>query len=264
MKNIFPLLLLTITLFACKQSKLEKILIPRALQNGESFDEFPKSNVQIFTISKVDSSENELTDNYQILFRDTVLKINKDPKPLAIKFLKPKFLNSQKTAVVAQVADKSGLVSPFYIFSFKNGKLEAIELNKSSNGKKDIKVTKGLEELSRSSMIIDNDYLITTINGKVYPIKRQNEAERIQGKIFMVSRDASTLIFLTDNSFYQYNYLTGESFNLPIKPNLVKDETNLYALVQRNYSWFKNDKGSLFLKDNPDDDRIVDIKEFKN
>ena len=65
MKNIFPLLLLTITLFACKQSKLEKILIPRALQNGESFDEFPKSNVQIFTISKVDSSENELTDNYQ-------------------------------------------------------------------------------------------------------------------------------------------------------------------------------------------------------
>ncbi|TDG36731.1 hypothetical protein EZJ43_05450 [Pedobacter changchengzhani] len=263
MKNINLVLLLTIFLCACKESKMEHILIPRALQTGESFNEFPKSKVEIFNFAVVKPNANELLSEYQITFKDTVLIVDKQPKPQVTKFLNPTYLNSQKTAIVAQVADGTGLVSPFYIFCYKNNKLEAVALNKTSNGKNDAKVTKGLEKLSRASILIDNDYLLTTVNGKVFPIKRQEPNERIQGKIFMVSRDASTLIFLTANSLYQVNYLSNESFNLPLDSKMLNDESQLYNKVQQNYSWFKNANGTLFLKGNLDDNRIVDIKEFK-
>jgi len=261
MKTTLLALFLSITLLACKPGSQEKTLVPRALTADESFNEFPKSKDEILTIVKTDSGKVDLS---AIQFKDTTISIKKDPKPLANKFSEARYLNSQKTAVLVQVADGSGLVSPFYIILLKNGKLDVIDLDKSSNGKNDRNVTKGLEEISRTSFIINNDFLITSVNGNVYPIKRQVPEERIQGKFFMYSSDRKTLVFLTATSLYQVNYQTGETLNLPVDASLLNQPETLVGNIQQGYSWVENERGTSFLLKNPDEDRVVDIKEFKH
>lgn len=261
MKTTLLALFLSITLLACKPGSNEKTYTPRALMADESFNEFPKSKDEILTIVKTDSGKVDLS---AIQFKDTTVSIKKDPKPLANKFTDARYLNSQKTAVLVQVADGSGLVSPFYIILLKSGKLEVIDLDRPSNGKNDRTVTKGIEEMSRTSFIVNNDFLITSVNGKVYPIKRQVPDERIQGKFFMYSGDRTTLVFLTANSLYQVNYQTGETLVLPVDANLLNQPETLIGNIQQGYSWVKNNRGTSFLIKNPDEDRVVDIKEFKH
>jgi len=260
MKTRLLIFILSIALLSCKQEKLEKTYIPRALNNGESFNEFPKDKNDALKILKIDSGS-KAGDLFVLQFRDTAILIKDDPKPLANKFYKPRFMNSQKTAALVQMADSSGLVSPFFIVSVKNGKPEVIKLNRSSTGANDSKVTAGLQELSLSTVLVNNDYIVTLINGKIYPVKRQNDAERIQGTFLYSSGDRKTLVFATANSLYQTNYITGEAVNLPV-PASILDPATVAKNVQQNYHFKQNAKGSLFLEKN-DDDKIVDISEFK-
>jgi len=261
MKNIFLVFFISITFLACEKSIPEKTLMPRPFKRGEQFNDYPKSNNNIFNLKKIEVGERDQDDKFQVNFNDTLITVANYSNQLITSFLTPRFLNSQKTAIMVQAVDRAGLASSFYVLSTKNGKLEAIELVRPSRLKRK---TTGMEEFSRSSFIINNDFVITTINGKVYPIKRQDQNDPIDGKIFMVSKDGSTLIFLTADSFYQYNYVTDESFNLPVNPNMLKDKAKIYKNVQKDFSWFKNANGALFLKQNVNDDRIVDIKEFKH
>jgi hypothetical protein len=96
------------------------------------------------------------------------------------------FINTQKTAVLVQVANETGKMAPFYIIYLKDGQTEVISLNKPSKGAEDKKYTNGLEELTRSNILVNNDFFITTINSRVYPVKRQNPDERIQGKFLCI------------------------------------------------------------------------------
>ncbi|GGI29326.1 hypothetical protein [Pedobacter mendelii] len=260
MKTTLAALFLSIALFSCKQEKLEKTYTPRDLRFGESFNETTKSKEDVLKISKIDSGKKD-GDIFELKFKDTLITILDRPKPMATKFLSPRFLNTQKTAAIAQVADGSGLVSPFYIVALNNGKPEVIKLSRPSNGANDSKITVGLQEVSLSTILINNDYVVTVINGRVFPVKRQNDGERIQGRFLLNSADKSTLVFAMANSLYQVNYLTGETFNLPVSAQTLDPKTILNN-IQQNYSWQKNKKGTLFLKEN-DNNRIIDISEFK-
>ena len=84
----------------------------------------------------------------------------------------------------------------------------------------------------------------------------------IQGNFILYSADKTTLIFAVENGLYQVNYLTGETLNLPV-PASVLNSATMVREIQQNYGWEKNNRGTSFLKENPDDDRIVDISEFK-
>ncbi|UKT64475.1 hypothetical protein [Pedobacter mucosus] len=263
MRNIFLVFMLSIALMACKQGDLESTYIPRSLVEGEDFNAFSKTKDEVLTIVDSDSSNREKGNLVTVKFRDTTVFIKNKQSLLSTAFSQAKFLNSQKTAVLVQ-AEKKLSQAPFYIIALNNGKVEIIDLAISSKGKDDYKFANGIEALSLSSFVLNNDYLIKTVNGKVYPIKRQNPEERIHGKFFMFSNDKSTLVFVTANSLYQVNYFTGETFNLPISPKMFNQKEVIYSQIQQNFSWKKNAKGTLFLKHNPDEDRIVDIKEFKH
>ena len=260
MKTTLLALFLSVTLLACKEQKNEKVIHPRDLKLGESFNEFPKVKGEGLAFVKIDSGR-KLGDTYAIKFKDTLIAVQDDPKPLADKFFLMRFLNTQKTAVLAQVADSSNLVSPFYIISLKDGETDAIKLERASNGKDDKKVTIGLQEISLSTVLVNNDFVVTLINGMVYPLKRQNDAERIQGRFLLNSGDRSTLVFATSNSLYQVNYKTGETFNLPVTQGKLNAATFTKDIMQ-NYSWEKSAKGSMFLKEY-DSNKIVDLSDFK-
>jgi len=260
MKITLFALFLSVAFFSCKQEKSEKTYTPRALTADDSFNETTKSKDDALKSLKIDSGIKE-GDVFVLTFKDTAILIKDAPKPLANRFYQPRFMNTQKTAALVQVADSSGLVSPFYIVALRNGMPEVVKLDRPSNGANDRKITVGLQEISLSTLLINNDYVITTINGRVYPVKRQSESERIQGRFIVNSADKSTLVFATENSLYQVNYKTGETFNLPVSAETLNPRT-LVNNIQQNYSWQKNTNGTLFLKEN-DDDKIVDISEFK-
>ncbi|RNL54232.1 hypothetical protein [Pedobacter jejuensis] len=261
MKTTFLALILSVILFSCKQEKLEKTYTPRALVNGESFNETTKSKEDALKLVKVDSGKKD-GDVYAITFKDTSIFIQDNPKPLVKQFKAPRFLNTQKTAAIVQVADGTGLVSPFYIVALKDGIPEVVKLDQESNGANDSKFTVGLQEISLSTFLINNDFVVTIINGRVYPVKREHDNERIQGKFLLNSADKSTLVFAMEKSLYQVNYLTGETFDLPVSAETLNPQT-IIKNIQQDFSWQKNNKGTLFLK-KYDNDRIIDISEFGN
>jgi hypothetical protein len=261
MKNLFSAILLSTVLFSCSTDVLERKLTPRDLKVNEEFNEIPNNKANVFSFVESRSNSKTGKNEYFINYKDTLVSVELGEKQLLQRFVKPEFLNSQKTAVIVQASDSAGLASPFYILAANKGKLEAILLDRPFKNKRK---NTGLEKISRANFIINNDYLVTSINGKVYPIKRQIEDEPIKGKIFMLSKDGTTLVFLTNNSFYQYNYKTGESFNLPIPASLVNNKESIFGIVQRDYTWADNKNGTPFLKERFDDNRIVDIKEFKH
>ncbi|MDN3586308.1 hypothetical protein QWY86_06490 [Pedobacter aquatilis] len=253
------LLLLSVILFSCSESKLEKTVKAKAFTGDENFNTTPNGKKDILTFSKVDSS-NVQAITYNVKYRDTVIVIQNDPKPIVSIFKQPRFLNTQKTAAIVQVADSSGLVAPYYIISSRNGQIEVTKLDRPSSGANDSKITKGLEELSLSIFLLNNDYVVTIINGRVYPVKRQNDAERIQGRFILYSEDKTTLVFATKTTLYQTNYKTGESVDLKVNEKLLAPEN--MANFNNNFTWYKNANGTSFLKES-DPDKIVDLSEFK-
>jgi hypothetical protein len=262
MKITLYALFLSVVLFGCGSSEKNYKAKPFAASND--FNVFPKSKKNVLTILKTDSGAVAAADRFAIQYKDTTIIVDDAPNAAAQKFIVASFINTQKTAVLVQVANDAGKMAPFYIISVNDGKTEVVSLNKPSKGAEDKKYTNGLEELTRSNILVNNDFFITTINSRVYPIKRQNPDERIQGKFFMYSSDKTTLAFLTANSLYQVNTATGETFNLPLPAALINEPETLVGNIQRDYTWVANANGTSFLKKNADDDRIVDIKEFKN
>jgi len=261
MKTTAIAILLSISLFACKQGKLETTYVSKAY-NNEDFNEFPKVKNETLNIVNVEPATPGGKESFTVQFKDTTIAIQDNPKPLANQFKQARFINTQKTAALVQVEDGSGLVSPFYVVALKDGKVSVTSLYKASEGKSDRKYTKGIEEMSLSNIIVNNDFAIALVNGKIYPIKRQSENERIQGDFLFNSSDKQTLVFLTGSSLYQVNYRTGETATLKL-PASVMQSGNVANEIRKGYRWATNAKGASFLKQNPDDDRIVDISEFK-
>jgi len=264
MKITLYALFLSLVLFSCKTGNPEKTYKARSITANEDFNVFPESKKSILSIVKTDSGALAYADRYAIQYRDTTITIDDAPNPATKKFLDAIFINTQKTAVLVQVANEKGRKAPFYIIYLNNGNTEVVSLNKPSKGADDKKYTNGVEAIKLTSILINNDYFINTVNSKVYPVKRQNEAERIQGRFFMYSRDKKTLVFLVKGALYEVNVSTGETFTQPLPESLTSQPETLVSNVQRDYGWVPNEKGTLFLKKNADDNRIVDIKEFKH
>lgn len=264
MKITLYALFLAVVLFGCKTESPEKTYKARSITANDDFNVFPESKKNILSIVKTDSGALAYADRFAIRYKDTTINIDDAPNPATKKFLDAIYINTQKTAVLVQVANEKGRKAPFYIIAVNNGKTEVVSLNKPSNGANDKKNTVGAEAIKLTSLLINNDYFINTVNSKVYEVKRQNEAERIQGRFFMYSRDKRTLVFLVKSTLYQVNVATGETFIQPLPEGLIKEPDTLIRTVQSDYSWVPSAKGTLFLKKNADDNRIVDIKEFKH
>lgn len=265
-------MLLTV-LIGCQNGKTEKIYLARNLVTGEDFNTYTKENDNPFTVLKAiatkkpkKSTDQEFAEVYSVKFRDTTIRIqpNKADKDMVVdKFALAQFVNTQKTCLLVQLSDNSGLIAPFYLLTLKNDQLEVVKLYRASTGKQDKKVTKGMFRVGNAGYLINNDYFITNVNAKVYTIKRERPEERIQGEFFLKSADKQTLVFLLMDSFYEVHYPSGETFTLPFPVGVPNNKSALYSWIQTNFSWQKNNKGIYFLMENKGNDRIVDIKEFK-
>ncbi len=245
MKTTIYAALLSVILFSCKNNENSKTYIPREITKNESFNIYSERKdtaikvIQLNADSKDSGKPQEL---FSVKFRDTTI-------------------NTQRTALLVQVADSSGLVAPFYLIVNRDEQPEIVSLYKPSSGKEDIKYTKGLVKVGRDGYVVNNDFFITNVNAKVYVLKRQNDAERIQGEFFMKSPDKQTLVFLEQSSFYQVNYITGQTFTQALSPDARKS-ADIFTFIQQNYMWQKEKNGTSFLKA-INGDRIVDIQEFK-
>lgn len=261
MKTTLLALLVSVTFFACN-GKLEKTLNVKEFTNNEDFNQYPKLKDKVLIIEDVAAGSPDSAGSYTVKFKDTSLYVQDQKKPLATKFREARFINSQKTAVLVQIEDGAGIYSPFYVISLNEGQVTAVSLSKPSSGKGDKDFAKGLQEITRTTLVVNNDFVVATVRGKVYPIKRKNPAELIQGNFILYSADKGTLVFALENSLYQVNYITGETLNLPV-PAGVLQSANMVNQIQQDYAWEKNARGTAFLKAKPDDNRIVDISEFK-
>lgn len=268
MKNVLFALILSVVLFSCQQSQpTSATYTPRVLTTYEKFNGDHEGTDSVFTIliSKGEASTSEVKEEFKVKFKDTVvnIQINKaDPNSATDRFSFAQFINTQKTTLLVQIADDSGLAAPCYLLALKNGKLDVVSLYRPSTGKQDTQFTTGLNKLGRAGYIINNDFFITNVNAQVYPIKRQNPEERIQGAFILNSPDKSTLVFLTPKSLYQVHYPSDEVYNEQLSKPAPQSATDINDWIKNNFRWEKNKKGIAFLKFS-DSDRIVDIKEFQ-
>jgi len=269
--SLFAVLFVAVVLVGCQEDKKEKAYVPRVLAAGEDFNSYAKNDETPFTLLKLtdeaglDPAAEEPEELFTIKFRDTTVMIQPDAADKGnVKgtFSLAQFVNTQKTSLLVQIADSSNLVAPYYLLILKNNQLEVVNLYRPSTGKNDVEVTKGMVRVGSSGYLINNDYFITNVNAKVYPIKRENPEERIQGDYFMNSPDKKTFVFMLADAFYEVHYPTNETFTLQFK-GAPSNKSALFAWVQSNFSWQKNSNGISFLKQNGNDNRIVDIKEFK-
>jgi hypothetical protein len=268
MKAKLYALLLVVCLYACKEAPKEQSYVPRPLTENEDFNHYPKSSEDVFKVILAASPEQtgkDAKESFQVKYKDTLIRIQPDEKDKT--FLKDRFsiaevVNTQKTCVLVQLEGSLKTEAPFFLITADKGKVEVVSLYRASNGEDDQEFTKGMIRVGKSGYLINNDVFVTTVNARVYQIKRQNENERIQGKFFMQSKDKTTLVFLTQGAFYQVHYPTGSVYTAPIPRQAPKEMAGIYKWIQNNYTWKKNGKGIEFLQ-YVDDNAIVDISEFK-
>lgn len=267
MKNLLCALVLSVLFFGCQQKQeTAAIYTPRILTADEKFNESPDGKDSTFKIIiKKDQNTSETREEYNVKFRDTLVRIliNKtDPASVTDRFAFVQFINTQKTSLLVQIADNSGLAAPFYLIALKGGQLDVISLYRPSTGEQDTKYTNGLNPLGRTGYLVNNDFFITNVSAHVYLIKRQNTGERIQGEFILSSPDKSTLVFLTPTSLYQVHYPSDDVFNEKLPKPVPQSAALRLDWIRDNFSWGKNKKGITFLK-YTDSERIVDIKEFQ-
>lgn len=254
-------------LFSCKEQEKTATYTPRVLNANEKFNE-SVSNEKDTVFNIVYSKDKNATtpkEEFNVKFKDTLVKIqvNKtDTSGFKDKFASAQFINTQKTAILVQLSDNSGLVAPAYILALKNGKLDVVSLYRPSTGKEDVKYTKGIYKMGRTGYLVNNDFFITNVNANVFLIKRQNPEERIQGEFIVNSPDKATLVFLTPSSLYQFNYSSDETVDEKLSKSAPESENDRNDWVRNNFVWRTSKKGTSFLKYH-DSDKIVDIKEFK-
>jgi hypothetical protein len=264
MKTKFYALFLSVFLFACKEAPKEKICVPRPLTQNEDFNSYPKHPEDVLKLVRVEEQvqNNGGTKTLSgVTFKDSLMRIQPDAKDKT--FLKDRFalaemVNTQQTCALVQLEGSLKVQAPFFLIAAKDGNAEVISLYRASNGGNDQQFTKGMVRVGKSGYLINNDYFLTTVNAKIFPITRQNEEERIQGQYFMNSKDKTTLVFLTKDSFYQVHYPSGSVYNAPLPKKAPREVANIYKYIQDNYRWVKNGKGIEFLQ-YVDDDVIVDM-----
>jgi hypothetical protein len=267
MRNKLYALLLSVLILGCEAKKAEKVLVPRTISSNEDFNVYPKNEVNVFSVVRLSAQEDATSgqqsqDILGVKFGDTLIRIQPDKTDknfITDKFSIAEFVNTQKTAVLVQASDSTGLVAPFYLITLKDDKPEVVSLYRASTGAGDQKFTKGLFRVGSSGYLINNDFFVTNVNAKVYVLPRQHPQERIQGEFFLKSADKNTFVFLVPGAFYQVNYPTGDVFTQPLPKTAPKEITNIYKWVQDNFVWVKNGKGVSFFKQ-IDQDKVVDMR----
>lgn len=268
MKTKFYALILAVLLYSCQNAQNEQSYIPRPLRDKEDFNVYPKTPEDVLKVvlaADVEQSSEDAEEAFSVKFRDTLIRIQPDEKDKT--FLKDRFsladvVNTQMTCVLVQLEGSMKAAAPFYLISAKDGKVDVVSLYRASNGANDQQFTKGMIRIGKSGYLINNDVVVTTVNARVYPIKRQKEDERIQGQYVMHSKDRMTLVFLTKDSFYQVHYPTGSVYDAPLPKEAPRNMENIYKWIQDNYVWKKNGKGIEFLQ-YVDANAIVDMRTFK-
>lgn len=258
-------ILFSVVLLGCQKND-GKVYVPRALSAAEDLNQSPKQSTLTITKQVNEEDSKAKAEIFSVKFGDTTVKIqtNKsDVNSATSRFAFAQFINTQKSSLLVQLADASGLTAPFYLLTLNNGQLEVISLYRASNGKQDSRFTKGLTKVGLSGYLINNDYYVTPVYAKVYEIKRQTPEERIQGLYFLNSPDKKTVVFLVASSFYEVHYPTGETFTQMLSSKAPAEPGALYQWIQDNYSWQKNGKGISFLKANIEDNRVRNFSEFK-
>jgi len=270
MKILLYPFLLSALLLGCKNEEAIKTYVPSLLTANEQFNAYQTNVEDSLILIKNDSKDKEeiagLKEWFSVKFRDSIIRIQtntKDANAGSAKFATAQYVNTQKTCLLVQVADSSGITPLCYLIALKDGLPKVISLYRPSTGSQDSRFTKGIIKAGNSGYLVNNDFFVTNVNARVFLIKRQNPEERIPGIYMVNSPDKSTLVFVINSSFYEVNYPSGEVLTLPMDKSAPKDSGALFNWIQSNYVWTKNTKGISFLSKRPDDDRIVDISEFK-
>ncbi|WP_316750625.1 hypothetical protein [Pedobacter gandavensis] len=262
MKKSLLALSLIILMFGCsKDEEKTKVYSPRVLTKNESFNHYPEKKGDSITLyQSVDPKEGGLMI---IKFRDSSISIQADPKKASNRFSFAEYINSQKTALLVQIADENGLAAPSFIISLKDGVgLEVVSLDRETKPGPGEKAGMGLSRLGRTGHLVNNDYFIRGVTGKAYVLKRQDPEQRIDGKFLLLSPDRNTIVFAAPKALYQVNYIADETSTLPLPGDQPATLAVVYNDVQNNYSFQTNKQGVSFLKKN-DNDKIVDISDFK-
>jgi hypothetical protein len=256
MKLSFYCLLLSVFLVRCTYKENEKTYLPDVIQSNRTFNGYAdeQDSTLTFTAHK-DKSGTAVGANpkiwYQVKFGDTVVKVQTNPADPASgnkKFIRGQFLNTQKTTLLAQIADSTGLAAKFYLIALKDHALQVTELSRPSTSQSN-KALLGLIEVGRSGYVVNNDFFVSYVNPKVYYLKRPNPDERINGQFFLKSPDSQTVIFLMPNSeLYQVSYATNEVYSVPLGMDASKQ--GIYDFAEQNFTWIKNDRGVQFLMPN--------------
>lgn len=257
MKAAVYALFITLFLTSCSYKEIEKTYVPDQIQSNRTFNGYAdeKDSTLSFIAHKDSKSTAALGANpkiwYQVKFGDTVVKVQTNPADPASgnkKFIRGKFLNTQKTTLLAQIADSTGLAAKFYLIALKDHALQATELSRPSAGQSN-KALIGLIEVGRSGYVVNNDFFVSYVNPKVYYLKRINPDERINGQFFLKSPDSQTLAFLMPNSeLYQVSYATNETYTVPL--GMDASQEGIYAFAEQNFTWIKNERGVQFLMPN--------------
>lgn len=264
MKKLCYALGLSVILWSCKQQENTATYTPRVLTANEKFNDSYDGKDSVFTILSKKDQNAEVKEAFNVKFKDTLVKIliNKaDANSATDKFASARFINTQRTTLLVQLADNSGLAAPAYLIALKDGKVNVISLYRPSKGAADAKYTTGITQLGRTGYLLNNDFFITNVTANVYFIKRQNPEERIQGEFIVNSGDKSTLVFLTPSSLYQVNYPSDEVYNEKLAKPAPESAAERNTWIANNFRWTENKKGIAFLKFS-DSNRIVDIKDF--
>ena len=271
-KPIFALIFLSIVSFGCQSNKNEVTYTPKVITANTDFNFHPKdTDAKLAVVKFIPPANNPAAEadqeTFGVKFGDTTVRIQldkRDPESTYKEFSFAKFINTQQTAMLVQIADRSGLVAPFFIIAAKDGQLQVNRLYRASNGKLDKDITRGVKAVGSSGYLVNNDYFVTNVNARVYLIKRQNPDERIQGDFFIQSSNRQTLVFLVPSAFYQVHYPTGENFTQALPPSLPMVNAAIYKWVQATCSWVKNGQDISFLKSFPGDNRIRNLDEFRD
>ncbi|MBB2151552.1 hypothetical protein [Pedobacter gandavensis] len=265
MKHTLLALALMTLIFGCsKDEEKTKNYIPRALTKNESFNFSSDKKSDSVTIYKLNKPEQ--AEWLSVKFGDSTVSIQtdpKDPKKATNHFTFAEFVNTQKTCVLVQIEDETALVAPSFLISLKEeGGLQVVSLSRPTKEGPGEKSGLGISRLGRTGHLVDNDFFITSVTAKAYLLKRQDPEQRIDGKFLILSPDRQTIVFATPKSLYQVNYISNETSTLPLPANLPTDLPTVYNWVQKSYSFQKSKQGISFLT-NREDDKIVDISEFK-
>lgn len=259
------MLLLSATVLGCSRNEKSQVYVARKLNPQEDLNTRHREGDPKFSIFNfVSEGGPKKGDLLGIRYGDTLIRIQADAQDKNLihdHFGYAQFVNTDKTCILVQLANGKGLIGPVYIIALKNGKPEVINPYLPSSGKEDRKFTRGVSSAGKSAYLINNDYLLSAVNAKLYPVKRQRPEERIQGYLFLRSSDNETLVFLVKGSFYQVHYPSGETYTQPITGTISQDdEKGLYNWIQHNYIWVRNEKNISFLMPAPTDNSIKDMR----